>query len=341
VTRVHHGIVLDASLDGFDKGAATFGSIFVDSEDPSILYLFYAGAVDVEWSQSAIGLATSNDGFEFKKIGKNPVLEGSPESFCHRNVLTPVVARVRNRFYMIFSGSSVPHSSRRIGIAYADDPKGPWHILKELIKPSYLWEGNDIDNGPSLLKFDDETIMVYYSSLTSPKPFDVFNLFRGYPVRRIGILKVRIRGTSPSSIEALRLRGSPLKHLNGKKGSWNESLFCPGYIQLNNMHYLFPAGSTYSIGLPYKQYIGVVTCNSPYFHKKGSKILKLIDGSVEKSQILPHQKGEITLDTPAPFMNWQERKLFLYYSIADKTDEVWKIALTTFNLGSESKDNTS
>lgn len=341
MTRVHRGIVLDVSLDGFDKAGACFGSIFFDLEEPNILYLFYTGTLDVEWSQAAIGLAISRDGFEFRKIGKSPILEGMPGSFCHQKALVPAVTRIGNRFYMIFSGSSVSKPSRRIGIAYADDIKGPWHIIGELIKPSRLWEGDAIDNGPSLVKLDDETILVYYSSITSPKVYDVFTRLRGYPVRRIGILKLRIRGTSLSSIEALRFQGNPLKHLNGKKGSWNESLFCPGYLQLNNVCYLFPAASTYSLGFSKpSDSIGVVTGNSPYFDRKTSKIERLIDGRKEKSQIIPLRKGELELDTPAPYVNWQEKKLFLYYSVVDQADRVWKTALTIFNLDSKSKNDS-
>lgn len=338
---VHHGIVLNVSRDGFDKAAACFGSIFVDSDEPNTLYLFYTGALDVEWSQAAIGLAKSSDGFEFRKMGKNPILHGTSGSFCHQKALAPAVTRIGNRFYMIFSGSSVSKPSRRIGIAYADDLKGPWHIIGELIKPARLWEGNAIDNGPSLVKLDDETILVYYSSVTSPKVFDVFTLLKGYPVRRIGILKVRIRGTSPSSIEALRFQGNPLKHLNGAKGSWNESLFCPGYIQLKDVCYLFPTASMYSRRFPNKpsDSIGMVTGSSPYFDKNTSKIDRLIDGATEKSQIVPVPKGEIELDTPVPLMDWREKKLFLYYSVA-QSDYVWKTALTTFNLNEESRDKS-
>jgi len=334
-TRIHRGIVLDVSHDGFDKAAACFGSIFSDSDDPKISYLFYTGALDAGWSQAAIGLATSNDGFKFQKVGKTPILGGTLGSFCQQKALVPAVTRIGNRFYMVFSGSSMSKPSRRIGIAYADDLKGPWHIIGELIKPSFLWEGKAIDNAPSLVKLDDETILVYYCSVTSPKAYDVFAFLRGYPIRRIGILKLRIRGTSLSRIEALRFKGNPLRHLNGDKGSWNESLFCPGYIRLNEVSYLFPAAATYSMGFLNKpsDSIGMVTSNSPYFNKGISKIERLIDGPAEKSQILPLLKGEIELDTPVPLVNWEEKKLFLYYSVVDQTDQVWKTALTTFNLG--------
>jgi len=209
--RGHHSIILDASQNGFDKGAAAMGSILLTDEDPDRLFLFYTGASDIYWSRSAIGLATSKNMLEFRRNGGNPILEGSKDPFFHKCILNPAVIRVNNRFYMIFSGESAPKSSRKLGIAYADDPEGPWRIMGELIKPSFLWEGNAIDNGSSILKLDDETILLYYSSITSPKIYDISTLLRRYPIRRIGILKVRIRGTSLSRIEAMRFSGNPLK----------------------------------------------------------------------------------------------------------------------------------
>jgi len=331
-SRVHHGIVLDMSLNGFDRGGACCGSVFTPEDNPKDLFLFYVGAQDDQWSHSAIGLATSNDAFNFQKLSNNPVLEGSPHSFCYKEAVSPVVTRVGNRFYMILSGQPTPRASRRVGIAYADDPKGPWHIIGELIKPTQLWEGNDIDNGLSIVKLDDETVLIYYSSITSTKAFDIFSLLRRYAIRRIGILKVRIRGTSLSSIEALRFSGNPLKHLNGSKGSWNESVFSSGYIKLNGIHFLFPAASTYSVGFPYKQYIGMVTSNSLYFPNEKSRIKKLIDGPLEKTQIIPGIKSEIALDTPVPYVDVEKRRLLLYYSVADRASEKWRVALTTFNL---------
>lgn len=330
--RDHKGIVLDTSPHGFDKGAATCGSLFKDEDDPSSLLLFYAGSVDTSWSHAAIGLAISKDGLTFTKVSDNPTFEGTPGSFCVKEALTPVVMRLKNRFYMIFSGKASSRASRRLGIAYADDPKGPWSLIGELIKPRFMWESHDIDIGPSVAKLDSETILLFYSSLTSVRMFDVATFLRGYVVRRIGILKVRIRGPSLSHIDAHRFTGNPLKHLNGSKGSWNESVFCPGYMKLKGVHYLFTAASTYSIGFPYEQFIGVLTNHSPYFQMNASPAIKLIDGPTEKSQIIPNIQKEIALDSPAPYFDPDNGKLFLYYSVADRANEVWKIALTTFNL---------
>jgi hypothetical protein len=329
--KIHNGIILNASSDRFDKGSVAFGSILVNKDDPRRIFLFYSGAPDAQWSRSAVGLAVSEDGYKFRKMEGNPILEGTPQSFCYKEALTPTVTRVGNRFYMIFSGRSSSKASRRIGIAYADDPKGPWQIIGEILKPKYFWEGIHIDNGPSLVKLDETTFLIFYSNVTRAR-FDIFTFLRSYPIRRIGIAKVRIRGPSISQIETYKLQINPLKHLNGKKGAWNESLFCPGYFEFNGLHYLIPAASTYSAGFPYKQCIGIASSNTPYFHESSTYTRRLIDGSSEKNLIIPNIKSRIALDVPSPFLNEEKTKLFLYYSVADYADYKWKMALTTFDL---------
>ena len=329
---VHHGIVLDVSDNGFDKWSVDFGSIYVDEDDPNTIFLFYSGTQDAQWSHSALGLAISDDAFTFQKISSDPILEGDSRSFSRREAFTPAVTRIGNRFYMVFSGRSSAKTSRRIGIAYADDPKGPWHVIGEILKPTHLWEGVHLDNGPTLVKLDETTFLMFYSNLTTQSKLDIFAFLRRYPIRRVGIAKVRVRGPSLSQIEVYKLSTNPLKHLNGVKGSWNESVFCPGYFRLNDMHYMVPAASTYSVGFPYKQYIGMVSSDSQSFNNSQTRIEKLIDGSSEKSQIIQGIKSEIALDSPSALLVKEKNKLFLYYSVADRADYVWKIALTTFDL---------
>lgn len=325
--RKHEGVILDVSHGKFDGGAATFGTIFVDEEDPDTTYLFYTGAEDTQWSHASIGLATSKDGINFRKADElNPIIENQRVSFCSKEACSPAVARVGSYFYIILAGRSSSWSGRRIGIAYADDPKGPWRILGELIRPKKYWEGNDIDLGPCIAKINENELIVYYSNASNKWPLSILFGPRFW-LRKIGILKLKIM--SPSRIEAYRYEGNPLEHLNGPKGSWNESLFCPGYLKTQDVHYLFPAASTYSIGFPYKQCIGAVADSSPYFEKT-QQISVLIDGPLEKSKIILKIKSEIALDTPCPLV--RNNKLFLYYAVMDRADGIWKTALTIFNV---------
>ena len=319
--KLHKGIILDVSKEGFDAGAATFGTVVYDGERKEYL-LFYTGASDVRWSEASIGLAVSNDGLNFKK----KMLVINSRDFGLREAVTPVVFQVKGYFYIVFAGRRSHDIGRRLFIAYSDDILGPYEFIKQLIKPKYFWEGSSIDLGPSAVKLSEDEILVYYSNVSNKL---LWNIIFGprYWLRRIGILRLKIH--SPNNIEVHRFERNPLKHLNGSKGSWNESLFCPGYFRLGDKHYLLPAASTYSVGFPYRQYIGLVEDSSPYFQKP-TKVNILIDGPREKKDIIPNIKSEIALDTPCPVM--RDYELWLYYAVMDRADSVWKMALSIYSL---------
>jgi hypothetical protein len=323
-THKHVGIVLDPSQKGFDAGAATFCSIFRDESDQKTYYLYYTGASSVDWNHAAIGLATSNDGLSFvKRTRVNPIIDFGKE------VVTPAVFKAGGLYYMVFAFKpTLRRGGRRIGIAYSDDPLGPWKIIGKLIHPEIDWEGHDIDIGPTVLKMkeDPEEFIVFYSNVTNKRILGLFSS-QEYCLRHIGILKVRIR--SPSSIMGKRYEGNPLKHLNGPEGAWNESLFCPGYLEFRDRHYLLPSSSTYSVGFPYKQYIGILSDESFHF-KKPKKISILINGPEEKNRIIPGIKSEIALDTASPLL--KGNSLYVYYAAMDRLDRIWRTALTIFQI---------
>ena len=339
----HHGLILDQGPYGsWDEGAAALGCAFVDQDDPDKVFLFYSGASDIRWSRGATGLAISNDGYNFRKIKDNPIIDGSDDLFYAKEAVFPAVVKVRNRFYMVFTCRFSDKCPRMLGIAYADDVRGPWNVIGRLIKPSYGWEGNNIDNGPGIVHLSEDTILVYYSSLSRRITFRgivaqglrrlriPFSYF--YFVRKIGILKVKIRGTTRSKIEALRYVNNPLGHLNGPKESWNESLFCPGYMLFEKIHCLFPAASIYSI-YPPKQFVGLAASARPFFPANETSIRKLIDGSAEKKQVMPDSIGEIALDAPSPILRTNADDIHLYYGFMDRKEGIWKTALSTFALG--------
>jgi len=325
--KKHIGIILEPSEKGFDAGASTFICAFIDQEDPDTTHLYYSGAKDTKWSHAAIGLAVSEDHKQFRKIKEvNPVIEGSKGQFNSKESVTPAVVRISNYYYMFFAGSTsssklLPYG-RKIGIAYADDPRGPWEVLGVIAKPERYWEGWSIDIGPSIVKLSEKEVLVYYSNVNNKRPFNMI-IGPKYCFRSIGILKVKIK--SSRSIEVLKYEGNPLKHLNGSRGNLNESLFCPGYLSINKKHFLLPSMSTYSIGSPYRQYIGLVSDDTPYFkHAKTPSIL--IDGPAEKKEIIPDVSSEIALDTPSPIN--REDKIYLYYSVMDRNHGIWKTALS-------------
>ena len=339
----HHGLVLGQGPCGsWDEGAASLGCAFVDQDDPDKVFLFYSGVPDKCWSRGAIGLAISNDGFDFRKADDNPLIEGSSESFYTKEAVFPAVIRIKNRFFMVFTCRASHRSPRLLSIAYADDLKGPWKVICRLIKPSEPWEGNNIDNGPGLARLTEDTFLVYYSSLSQRTTFrqvlaqSLRRLHLPFPhfyfTRRIGVLKVRIRGTTKSKIEAQRYINNPLGRLNGARGNWNESLFCPGYMAFEKTHCLFPAASIYS-SYPPKQSVGFASSTAPFFPENETSIQKLFDGSAEKNQIMQNSVGEIALDTPSPILRTTRgNDIFLYCGVMDRKDGVWKTALSTFTL---------
>lgn len=340
----HHGIILSEGNRGsWDCGGAAFIYGTYLNEDSSI-YLYYSGHNCEDDSQPlwSIGLAVSKDGINFHKIN-GAILEQDRSQFFSWIAWTPVVFKINDKYYMMFSGASRDEPDARLGIALADDPKGPFKIVKDIVRCKYAWEGLSVDLGPSVVYLGKKDIMTYYSNYSINKMELIRNmiyltlrkriipsfkdLYR-YVRRRIGILIIRFHEES-KSIKVIRYPNNPLIHLNGDWGQWDESLFCPGYLKVNDFHHLFPATSTYSIGFPYRQYIGIVKGISPFFEKILAKDI-LINGSDEKMRIMPYAKSELALDTPCPLL--LDDEIYLYYSVMDRYDGIWRVALSRFNI---------
>jgi hypothetical protein len=327
----HLGPILEPSVSGFDDGATTFCSAFIDPGEPKRKYLYYTGA-DVNWSHAAIGVATSTDGINFRKEdGVNPVVDGGNGDFNSRESVTPAVTAIYGNYYMFFagrgSGSRLLGGGRRVGFAVADDPLGPWEVVGTVARPKSWWEGWSIDLGPSISSPSEGTLLVYYSNVDmklSPIRKNSPESLR----RMIGILVVKIK--SRRRVKAFRSAGNPLRALNGDQGSRNESVFCPGYFSHAGRHAILPAMSTYSLGYPYRQSIGIAFGNSPYFSDITGPSL-LIDGPSEKEKILPGISGEIALDSPSILQG--DGKLMLYYSAMDRKDGKWKEVVSSVGKG--------
>lgn len=367
IQKNHKGVILDiGNYDSWDAEGVAFCCAFSEPEDAKRIFLFYTGTKSKSWHNSAIGLATSSDGYLFTKQGKGPVFEGQKNSFCNGVVSTPAVFRFKNRYWMIFSGRRSKNDAMRLGLASADDPTGPWELVRELIRPKYFWEGCDIDNGPGIMVLGEE-IFAFYSNITITyieyvhrwlerlrrrarahtslkaglSPFYPLWLQPGlnreltpYMKRRIGMLKLRINGIGRADVEVYRCPWNPLTHLSNSLGSWNESSFCPGYIKIGDAHLMFTANSSYSVGYPYRQYVGVAQSNSPAFPKEKCRVDLLINGPSEKFALLaPIQpKSEVALDTPSPLIDPRDGSVHLYYAIMDRSDNVWRVASTQLDV---------
>jgi len=318
--KEHLGVVLSQSDQEFDGFGSGFGCVL---QEEDMFYLYYTGSIDKNWSKASIGIAQSKDGIAFVKYQGNPVISVGKQS------VTPTIFKSSGKYWMVFAIRTTSRldprgHGRSLGIATAERPFGPWRFVRQLIEPKEAWEEDNIDIGPSAVELDNDEHLIFYSNVDSGLLTRV-PYGQRWTRRHIGLLRLKI--SASGDIQFSRWNRNPLAHLNGQLGSWNESLFCPGYLKIGDKHYLLPAASTYSIGYPFKQYIGIVEDSSPFFENPSS-IAMLIDGPREKHQILPKARSEIALDSPFPIVRGNE--VWLYYAAMDRADRIWKTALSIF-----------
>jgi hypothetical protein len=316
--RKHVGVVLEPSTGCFDAAGSAWGCIFQDpvGED---YYLYYSGCTSTSWRKASIGVAKSTNGTNFVKY------DGKPLISVYGQCITPTVFEAHGKYWMAFAYSNGLIQPRSLALASADEPLGPWKVLGQLITPRDPWEGDSIDLGPSVVNLTDEDHLIYYSNATCGKISRVF--YGRRLVRRLGVLKIEI--SDSGKVRCERWDHNPLVHLNGKRGAWNESLFCPGYIKSAERHYLFPATSLYSSGKPFKQYVGLIEDFGPFFQNPTYQGI-LINGPQEKNHIISNTRSEIAFDTPCPVM--RDDELWLYYACMDRADLVWKTALSIYSI---------
>jgi len=303
----------------FDSYSVAFPSLFRENKE---IFLYYTGSPDRNWSFASIGVAWSKDGLNFTRKRDSILMDQFLSDFACEAV-TPAVARVRSDYFMVLSGRKHRYNRRVLGIAHSDEPKGPFTLIKKIHKPIEPWEGFSIDNGTTLIKEEEDTLILYYSNCApSLTDFILRKPFR----RSIGILKIKIRGADQDSIETLYPRTNPIISLSGDIGEWNESVFCPGYLLNNDNRNLFFAASRYTAKHSL-QSIGYVTVDSPYIRRVIGKPKKLIDHTNFKLK-----KGTpLAFDSPSP-LTIGDGKIFLFYSVMDRRIGSWKIMRNTIEL---------
>ena len=303
------------NINSFDCYSVAFPSLL---EEDGEFFLYYTGAADKNWSFASIGVATSKNLFEFRKK-EFSIIEDQKNSKFSYEVVTPAITKIKSKYYLIFAGRKHRYDHRVLGIAYSDDPAGPFKIIDTMYKPSADWEGYSIDNGSTLIKLNEDELLIYYSNCAP----SLKNIILRKPfIRKIGLLKIKIRGTKKNSIEVFSSKTPVL--LNGPIGSWYESVFCPGYIydRDSDKSYLFFASSTYS-KRPITQNIGYALIDSPYLMHRIGEPSQLL--SAEDLQTL-FDKKNLGFDSPCPMSHpHEEGKIVLFYSILDRSTNRWSI----------------
>lgn len=123
--KYEHNPIISLSEDGFDSSyiAANGHSIIIEDA----VYYYYQGTD--QKGVTSIGLAVSQDGYNFEKKGK--VLSGDLD-WCETAVADPYVVGVDGLYYMYFLGQNAL-GVQRLGIAYSMDglswTKYPYPIM--------------------------------------------------------------------------------------------------------------------------------------------------------------------------------------------------------------------
>jgi len=316
--RKHAGIVLEPSSSSFDAAGSAWGCVLRDPKEGDY-YLYYSGCTSTSWRNASIGVARSRNGTSFVKYDGNPIIS------AYGQCITPAVFEAHGKYWMAFAYSNRFLQARSLAFASADEPLGPWKLHGQLITPRDRWEGDSIDLGPSVVKLNDEDHVIYYSNATSGKLSRV--LYGRGLVRCIGVLKIELSESGKMRCE--RWNYNPLVHLNGELGTWNESLFCPGYMKSSERHYLFPATSLYSKGRPFKQCVGLIEDSGPFFQSPTYQGI-LINGPQEKKDIISNSRSEMAFDTPCPVI--RDGEVWVYYACMDRGDGIWKTALSIYSI---------
>jgi hypothetical protein len=131
----------------------------------NVTYLFYSG-----WhknGQISIGLATSEDGYHFKKYSEDPLLNPSDKGFDSYHVNGPVFIREDSIWVMYYNAAetAIYGPGPFIGRATAKELTGPWERMNApvLVRGHRSeWDGGYIIPS-SILKKQDGTFMLWYT----------------------------------------------------------------------------------------------------------------------------------------------------------------------------------
>jgi predicted GH43/DUF377 family glycosyl hydrolase len=200
--RTHEEPVLKPANDGWDEGWFVGSSIVIargEKVSDKAYYLYYEGGGN---QGRQIGLATSTDTIEWKKIGDTPVLPKGPEgSWDSKYVTDPDVLVMEDEWLMYYVGSD--GSGENIGMARSRDGI---HWVK--------YEGNPIFT-PSREGWDSKNVM-QPSVLCGGEEWRMYYGAFGTEQRCVGV------AFSDDGINWKRYEKNPVLPL-GAKGSWDDN----------------------------------------------------------------------------------------------------------------------
>jgi hypothetical protein len=128
-------------------------------------YKMWYGGYSANFSETALGYATSPDGITWERYTGNPVLPPGASGKWDHVVFGPRVLFIDNNYYMFYTGETVVYQSDKIGLATSPDglvwtkyPSNP------VLKPTAgQWDGNRTILGSVLL--DAGTLKMYYCGM--------------------------------------------------------------------------------------------------------------------------------------------------------------------------------
>ncbi len=170
-TAYENNPVLEHGEPGsWDEGHILWSYIFYED---NTYYLYYSSGTNI-WSQPiSIGLAISEDGFDFEKVD-GPIFEPDGTGFDAWSVSFPVVVENNGEYILYYSGK--PNGGNTsIGQATSSSPLGPWLPLSDdpIIEAGSAYEWDSQGISPESVITTDTGLLLFYTGSQAGEPWRV------------------------------------------------------------------------------------------------------------------------------------------------------------------------
>jgi len=182
-------------------------------------YMWYTGQ-NFEVGTSAIGLATSEDGYRWQRVGDEPVLAATG-SWEKQSLMCPFVLRESGRFRMWYSGGelyepdAVGYAESADGVVWQREPSNP------VLRPAGGWESDRV--AAACMVPDGGQYLAFY-----------IGFGQGFEAAHIGVAR------SADGLHGWeRNPGNPIIG-PGAPGSWDDcNVYKPFVLRFNDQWYLW------------------------------------------------------------------------------------------------------